>query len=137
MNDPIIVSALFPDDERPPADSPPPPQNTGFIPTDDDIGKLGAGSRETYAAVTAKLLESHKSSDLGEMAGKLNELITVAKGIDGSTGKGLFERAMGFIHSERERILIHMQSVQGRLDALQSQIPAMLAAEEDHVRTLL
>lgn len=157
MSDPIIVSALFPDEPAAqpatgatpaqpataaaPAQPAPAPTTAttpaGPIPSDEDVSKLGAGSRDTYASVTAKLLDSHKSSDLGEMSGKLNELIVVAKGLDINSGKkGLVERAMGFVRSEREQILIHMQSVQGRLNALNAQIEAMVAAEKEHVRTL-
>jgi uncharacterized protein YaaN involved in tellurite resistance len=140
MVDDPIVPALFPDEVAPGAPAPPdaaPLPPSGFIPSADDITRLGAGSREAYAAVTAKLLEGHRSTDLGDMGQKLNELITVAKGIDVSKGhKSLTERAMGFMRSEREQILARMQTVQGRLTVLKSQIEAMVGAEQSHVATL-
>jgi uncharacterized protein YaaN involved in tellurite resistance len=140
MIDDPIVPALFPDEIAPAtaAAAVTKLQPSGFIPSADDITRLGAGSRDAYAAVTAKLLEGHRSSDLGDMGRKLNELITVAKGIDVTKGhKSLVGRAMGFMRSEREQILARMQTVQGRLAVLQAQIEAMVTDERSHLATLV
>ncbi len=145
VNDKIVVSPLFLDENNasagPMAGDGVVPSATltagGAIPTEEDISQLGAGSRRTYDAVTARLLESHGASDLGVMGAKLNELVSVAKGLDYQKGrKSLVESALGFLRNERERIIAHVQNVQGRLDALKAQIEEMVAAERDHIKTL-
>ncbi len=145
MSDKITVSPLFPDENNTaaqPAASdgivlPASVTTDGTIPTEEDISQLGTGSRRTYDAITAKLLESHRASDLGAMGAKLNELVSVAKGLDYQKGrKSLVESALGFLRNERERIIAHVQSVQSRLDALKAQVEIMVAAERDHIKTL-
>lgn len=134
------VSALLLDDT--PSASPhdpgaPAAQGTAQLPSDAEISRLGADSRSTYAAVTAKVLEQHKASDLGEMGNKISELVTVAKGMDPKQSRhGLLEKALGFLHSEREQLLTRMQTVQRRLDTVKAEVGAMVALERQHVDAL-
>ncbi len=107
------------------------------LPTDEEISRLGADSRGTYAAVTAKVLEEHRGSDLGEMGGKITELVTVAKGLDPKQSRhGLVEKAFGFLRNEREQLLTRMQTVQRRLDTVKAEVGAMVALERRHVGAL-
>jgi uncharacterized protein YaaN involved in tellurite resistance len=138
MENRIVVAPLFPEDGAIAVpESSAPGGDAGPLPTDEDINRLGAGDRQTYDAVTGKLLESHRTADLGAIGDKLNELITVARGLDYQQGrKGLVESALGFFRNERERIIAHMQTVQGRLDTLKAQVDGMVAAERDYIKTL-
>ena len=132
-----VVSPLFLDEPSGTSSSGAVPQAASRLPTDEEIAHLGADGRSTYAAVTAKVLEAHKGSDLGEMSGKITELVTVAKGLDpkGSHGS-LVERAFGFLHSEREQLLTRMQTVQRRLDTVKAEVAAMVVRERQHVGAL-
>ncbi|MCB8882281.1 toxic anion resistance protein [Acidisoma cellulosilytica] len=108
------------------------------IPTDADISALGARSRNIYDGATKRILQAHKTVDLGTMGVKLNGLIAVAKGMDIKNGgrQSLFEKATGFFRNERERIIAHVANVQQRLDALMKEVEDMVAAERDHIKTL-
>jgi uncharacterized protein YaaN involved in tellurite resistance len=107
------------------------------LPSDDDISRLGADSRNAYGAITNDLLSLHKSADAGEMGSKLTELISTAKGLDPKqSGHGLIDRAIGFFKGQREQLLAHMQSVQQRLDTLTTQMDHMAIQQRDRIHTL-
>jgi uncharacterized protein YaaN involved in tellurite resistance len=135
-----IVSALFQDEPAGVDEAAPEATATGCttpLPTDDDISHLGSASRSTYAAVTAKVLDEHKASDLGEMSGKITELVTVAKGLDPRQSRhGLLDRAFGFLHDEREQLLSRMQTARQRLDTIKHEVDGMVALERRHVASL-
>ena len=140
-----IVSALFQDEQdgvnsSAAQSAAPPPAAAGLtttLPTDDEISHLGSASRTTYAAVTAKVLEEHRASDLGEMSSKITELVTVAKGLDPRQSRhGLLDRALGFLHDEREQLLSRMLTARQRLDSIRREVDGMVALERRHVAAL-
>ena len=119
-------------------DSPGSPVVADKTPTNEDISALGAKSRNAYDAATKRILQAHKTADLGSMGAKLNTLIAVAKSMDIKNGarQSFLEKATGFFRSERERILAHVSSVQQRLDGMMKEVEDMVAEERDHIKTL-
>lgn len=112
-------------------------QVSAILPSEGDITGLGGNLKDAYANITNKLLSHAKTSDLGAMGGKLNELIVVAKGFDPKQAKkGLIGSIVGRFHSERENLLGHYQSVQKRVDELTAQMDGMVALQHQRIGDL-
>lgn len=107
------------------------------IPSDSDIDNLGASGRETYAQITQRLLETHKTADAGEMGKQLNDLLMTAKGLDPKhRGHGIVGAIVHAFKSEKERILAHTQSVQTRIQALTGQMDQSAATQRQRIQDL-
>jgi uncharacterized protein YaaN involved in tellurite resistance len=107
------------------------------VPSEEDVTGLGNNLKDAYSTITNKLLSSAKTSDLGEMGGKLTELITVAKGFDPKQVKhGFFDSIASKFHNERENLLGHFQSIEKRVDELTSQMDKMVALQHQRIGDL-
>lgn len=104
------------------------------IPTDEEIANLGGRSRDAYAKITEKVLSQTKASDLGEMSAKLTELVSVSKGFNPSVAKhGFLGKAISILHSEREQILAHTQTVQRRINTLTGELDQIAGRQRERM----
>ena len=107
------------------------------LPSDADIDNLGAAGRDTYAQITQRLLESHKTGDAGEMGKQINELISTAKGLDPrNQGHGFFGWILHAFKNEKEKILAHTESVQTRLRELTTQMDKSAETQRQRIADL-
>jgi uncharacterized protein YaaN involved in tellurite resistance len=107
------------------------------LPSDTDVDNLGSAGRETYAQITQRLLETHKTGDAGEMGKQLNELIVTAKGLDPKhRGHGFFGAIVHAFKSEKELILAHTESVQTRIHELTKQMDQSAATQRQRIQDL-
>jgi uncharacterized protein YaaN involved in tellurite resistance len=98
------------------------PGTAVVLPSEDDIQHLTSDSRAGYASVAEKLLSTHKTANMGDMGTQLNTLLSTAKGLNPSQQKSVIGKMMGVFRSEKEQILAHTQSVQGRIKELEAQM---------------
>lgn len=107
------------------------------LPKDDEIDQVAAASVSGGAAVTEKLLASHKTAQLGEMGVQLNELLAVAKGLHPDhTHHTLVGKLMSAFHGEKEQLLAHTQSVKTRMDTLRTKIEQTAALHRQRIADL-
>lgn len=115
----------------------PAPPVVANVPSDSDIANLGAAGRETYAQITQRLLETHKTADAGDMGKQINELLMTAKGLDPRhQGHGIIGAIVHAFRSEKERILAHTQSVQTRIQDLTRQMDQSAATQRQRIQDL-
>lgn len=88
--------------------------------TDDEIDKLGNQNSSRAKVTGDKLLASVKASDMDAFGGKLNELISTAKGLDpNKLGKGgILSRITGMFGSVKEKMMSELDSAEGRINTL-------------------
>ena len=145
---PVPPPFPFPDPE-PEQDTPPHPVHTGSavalpgadlptasLPTDADIDHLTQDARAGYASVTEKLLATHKTADMGDMGTQLNGLLMTAKGLDPKQQKSMIGKLMTHIRGEKEQILAHTQSVQGRIKELEAQMDQSANLQRQRIQDL-
>ncbi len=106
------------------------------LPSEDDIQHLTTDSRAGYASVAEKLLSTHKTADMGDMGTQLNTLLSTAKGLNPSQQKSVIGKMMGMFCSEKEQILAHTQSVQGRIKELEAQMDKSAALQQQRIQDI-
>ncbi|MBN6739165.1 toxic anion resistance protein [Acidithiobacillus sp. MC6.1] len=106
------------------------------LPTDADIDHLTQDARAGYASVTEKLLATHKTADMGDMGTQLNGLLMTAKGLDPKQQKSMIGKLMTHIRGEKEQILAHTQSVQGRIKELEAQMDQSANLQRQRIQDL-
>ncbi len=93
------------------------------LPGDADLDKLIADARGTYSSITQKLLETHKTSDAGDMGKGINEMLLAAKGLNPKDQpRSLLGGLMAKVRGEKEALLAHTQSIQKRIGELSAQL---------------
>jgi uncharacterized protein YaaN involved in tellurite resistance len=109
----------------------------GYIPTDEDLSKLISSGATSNASITDRLLAQHTTSDLGDMAGKMTQLVSVSKGFDPKQVKhGLFEKAVGMFRGEREQLLARMQSVKTQVDGIVAELDRKVVLHEQRIKDI-
>ena len=114
------------------AEKPPTPSTDVDIQQVLDIGK-GTGAQ--LVSFNKKVLEQQRFSSSGEMGEKLNALLKEAKGLDVKGGKGLkglFGRILGW----KEDLFAQFDTVEGRVNALKSELERDLRKNADSIFTL-
>ena len=106
------------------------------LPSEDDIQHLACDARAGYASVAEKLLATHKASDMGDMGAQLNALLSTAKGLNPSQKSSVVGKMMGLFRSEKEQILAHTQSVQGRIQELEAQMEKSAALQRQRIQDI-
>ncbi len=148
------VVALFGDEDAPaiqpgslvPAPSPsnnlvPAPQNAStaptYVPTDDEISALAASGSDKNASITDRLLAQHTTSDLGDMSGKMTQLVSVSKGFDPKQANhGLFGKLTSLVRGEREQLLAHLQTVKHQVDIIVAELEKKVALHQQRIKDI-
>jgi uncharacterized protein YaaN involved in tellurite resistance len=112
------------------------PQTAIALPSEDDIQRLTSDSRAGYATVAEKLLATHKTADMGDMGKQLNTLLVTAKGLDPKQQKSIVGKAFAMFRSEKENILAHTQSVQGRIKELETDMAKSAALQQQRIQDI-
>lgn len=87
--------------------------------TIDEVNVIGADAYEALKGVSTQLLDSVRAADAGEFGAGLNQVVTLAKGLNPSSNQGgMLTRVRHMFSSVKDRLLAQYNSVSAQIDTL-------------------